>query len=386
VNRQNSGNGSSPDRHPSSSVLVGEREVLQEQAFRRMMAIERKRTERSRNPFLLMLLEMGKHHAAGRNGRVIDHVLPALLELTRETDVVGWYKDQATAGVMFTDLVAEDKNSILSTMLSRVSGILKGKLTFEQFSQISISFHFFPDQWDVDVPQGPSNPTLYPDLSSRENSTRLFQATKRVMDIVGGAIILILCSPVLLAISLAVRLSSRGPVFFRQRRVGQYGRPFTFLKFRSMYADNDPSIHQEYVTQLIAGQAQLHPSNGNGDGSGVYKLTGDPRVTPVGAFLRRTSLDELPQLWNVLRGEMSLVGPRPALPYEVAAYQTWHRRRVLEVKPGITGLWQVSGRCRLKFDDAVRLDLKYAKTWSLWLDLKILLRTPQAVWSGEGAY
>ena len=147
-----------------------------------------------------------------------------------------------------------------------------------------------------------------------------------------------------------------------------------------------PAFIKEYVTQLIAGQAKRNPSNGNGDGAGVYKLTKDPRITRVGTFLRRSSLDELPQLLNVLRGEMSLVGPRPAIPYEVAAYQTWHRRRVLEVKPGITGLWQVNGRCRLKFDEMVRLDLRYAKTWSPWLDMKILLRTPRAVFVGDGAY
>jgi lipopolysaccharide/colanic/teichoic acid biosynthesis glycosyltransferase len=153
-----------------------------------------------------------------------------------------------------------------------------------------------------------------------------------------------------------------------------------------MHVDSDCSIHREYVTQLIAGQAERNPSNGNGDGAGVYKLTDDARITRVGNFLRRTSLDELPQLLNVLRGDMSLVGPRPAIPYELAAYQTWHRRRVLEVKPGITGLWQVNGRSRVKFDEMVRLDLRYAETWSPWLDIKILLRTPRAVFEGEGAY
>ena len=125
---------------------------------------------------------------------------------------------------------------------------------------------------------------------------------------------------------------------------------------------------------------------GTADAGGVYKLTKDERITRVGAILRRTSLDELPQLFNVLKGEMSLVGPRPAIPYEVAAYQTWHRRRVLEVKPGITGLWQVNGRSRVAFDEMVRLDLRYAREWSPWLDLKILLRTPRAVIVGEGAY
>ena len=155
-----------------------------------------------------------------------------------------------------------------------------------------------------------------------------------------------------------------------------------------MHAGNDSSVHKEYVEQLIAGNAQRIPSNGNGngDGTGVYKLTNDPRVTRVGTFLRRSSLDELPQLFNVLMGDMSLVGPRPAIPYEVAAYQTWHRRRVLEVKPGITGLWQINGRCRLSFDEMVRLDLRYAKAWSPWFDIKILLRTPRAVLLGEGAH
>jgi lipopolysaccharide/colanic/teichoic acid biosynthesis glycosyltransferase len=149
-----------------------------------------------------------------------------------------------------------------------------------------------------------------------------------------------------------------------------------------MYSNNDPKIHQEYVSQLIKGQADQAKSGQ----SGVYKLTNDPRVTPLGRFLRKTSLDELPQLFNVLSGEMSLVGPRPPVPYEFEQYDIWHRRRVVEVKPGITGLWQVMGRSKTTFDDMVRLDLKYVKIWSIWLDLKILLRTPMAVVSGEGAY
>jgi lipopolysaccharide/colanic/teichoic acid biosynthesis glycosyltransferase len=134
------------------------------------------------------------------------------------------------------------------------------------------------------------------------------------------------------------------------------------------------------VRKLIAGEAERQVSNGNGEG--VYKLTSDPRVTSVGNFLRRTSLDELPQFLNVFRGEMSLVGPRPPLPYEVGAYDLWHRRRLVEVKPGMTGLWQVTGRNRVKFDDMVRLDVTYARTWSPWLDIKILMRTPRAVLEG----
>ena len=191
-------------------------------------------------------------------------------------------------------------------------------------------------------------------------------------------------APVLFLIAAAVKLSSKGPIFFKQKRVGQYGESFTFLKFRSMSEGNDSSAHQEFVRQLI--KAQAVPQANGEDGEAVYKLTNDPRITPVGRFLRRTSLDELPQFFNVLKGEMSLVGPRPPIPYEVEAYDIWHRRRLLEAKPGITGLWQVNGRSRVKFDDMVRLDLHYARNWTPWMDISILLRTPAAVVLGAGAH
>jgi lipopolysaccharide/colanic/teichoic acid biosynthesis glycosyltransferase len=152
-----------------------------------------------------------------------------------------------------------------------------------------------------------------------------------------------------------------------------------------MYTANDHKIHEEFVKQLIAGTAK-QPHGPGANGSSVYKITNDPRITPIGKFLRKTSLDELPQFLNVLMGEMSLVGPRPPIPYEVDCYDIWHKRRLLAVKPGITGLWQVRGRSRTNFDEMVRLDLKYGETWSLWLDIKILLETPRAVFSGDGAY
>lgn len=381
--RRDNGDSLHPTPFLNTQRWGGER-ILDEEAFLRMISIERKRTERSRKPFLLMLVDTGKSQSSEKNGKALDNIVSALLASIRETDVTGWYKNRATVGVMFTELLVADKNSILSTMLARVNTTLRDNLTFEQFNQISFSFHFFPDDWEQDISGRPSNPTLYPDLSERGNSRQFLSRIKRMMDVFGSALALLICAPVFLTIAAAIKASSKGPVFFKQQRVGQHGKRFTFLKFRSMYIGSDSSVHQEYVTKLIAGQAELKPSNGNGDG--VYKLTNDERVTRVGAILRRTSLDELPQLLNVLKGDMSLVGPRPAIPYEVAAYQTWHRRRVLEVKPGITGLWQVNGRSRVKFDEMVRLDLRYAKSWSPWLDLKILMRTPRAVVMGEGAY
>jgi lipopolysaccharide/colanic/teichoic acid biosynthesis glycosyltransferase len=362
-------------------ISAEERVILNEEGFKRMIAVERKRTERSREPFLLMLLEAGNHQRTEKKGKALDKIISAMLSSTRETDIVGWYKDGTTVGVMFTGLAIDDKNAVLSTILSRVSAALRDELTSDQFSQISLSFHFFPDHWDHENSGRPSNPALYPDLFSTNTEKRSLLIVKRAMDIAGSALLLVLCAPLLLIIAAAVKASSKGPVLFKQYRVGQYGRRFTFLKFRSMRADNDPSVHREYVTKLIAGEAERMPSRAD-DKGGVYKLANDKRITPIGRFLRKTSLDELPQFLNVIKGDMSLVGPRPPIPYELAAYQTWHRRRVLEVKPGITGLWQVTGRSRVKFDDMVRLDLRYAMSWSPWLDVKILMRTPGAVVKG----
>ena len=179
-------------------------------------------------------------------------------------------------------------------------------------------------------------------------------------------------------------MTSSGPVLFRQERVGQYGKPFEFLKFRSMFANNDPAIHKAYVASLI--EAGKNRQGETGEQQKCFKIENDPRITPIGRFIRKTSLDELPQLINVLRGDMSIVGPRPPIPYEVEKYEIWHRRRVFEVKPGITGLWQVEGRSRTTFDEMVRLDLKYVQEWSVWMDIKILVKTPLAVLTAKGAY
>ena len=358
--------------------------VLDEESFQRVIPVERKRTERSKRPFLLMLLDLQRILQADEDQKSFLKIISALLPAIRETDAAGWYKSSSVLGILFTGLPSDAHKSIAGIMLTRVSGILYGALPFEQYNQIVISHYLFPEERDHNVPQRPSHPTLYPDLSKRENQNRLYKITKRVMDVVGSAVGLIVGSPLFLGIALAIKLSSKGPVLFRQQRVGQYGKPFVFLKFRSMCVDNDPGIHKEYVKQLITNQAENKA--GNGKDQGVYKLTNDPRVTRIGVFLRRTSLDELPQLYNVLIGDMSLVGPRPPIPYEVQAYEIWHRRRVLEAKPGITGLWQVHGRSRVKFDDMVRLDLRYAMAASLWLDIKILIRTPRAVLMGNGAY
>ena len=368
---------------PLRAQRTGPVEVLSEETFHRKIAQERKRSERSQRPFVLLLIDAGGDQPADQQGPFLLNLLPALQGATRETDVTGWYTANAVIGVMFTEVVLEN-NTVLSTILARIDAIVRNQLDTEQFSRVNFSFHVYPDDWNPDDPGRPSNPMLYPDLEKRQTSNRATLATKRMIDVAGSLLLVAALSPVFLLIAAAIKLTSRGPILFRQKRIGEHGTPFTFLKFRSMYLNNDPSEHKEYVRQLIAGQAEKK-SNGTAGAGAVFKLTNDPRITPVGRILRRSSLDELPQLINVLRGEMSLVGPRPPVPYEVEAYATWHRRRLLEAKPGITGLWQVYGRSRVEFDDMVRLDLRYARDCSPLLDLKILLQTPKAVMSGDGA-
>ncbi len=214
---------------------------------------------------------------------------------------------------------------------------------------------------------------------------RFYYFCKRLMDLLLASLILVLAAPVMLLIALAIKLDSPGPVLFVQVRLGQNGSPFRFYKFRTMYDRADSSLHRRYVQSFIRARAP----EGNGSASAAtaaatFKLVHDPRVTRVGRLLRRSSLDELPQLFNVIRGDMSLVGPRPPLPYEVVEYQEWHRGRLAAV-PGLTGLWQVRGRSRVTFDDMVRMDLEYIARQSLWLDLRILLLTVPAVLSGKGA-
>lgn len=370
----------SPTARPTAEL---DQNVLDEESFHRTISLERKRTERSRKPFLLMLIRVGNPLGSGKDGKTPGKILEALALSTRETDVTGWYEKHSVVGVMFTEISIDCRGSILSTMMNRVSENLRSNLGLDQFNRISISFHLFPEDWDHDIEERPSNPKLYPDLSRRDEAKKLYCVLKRLMDILGSILALILFAPAFLAIAAAIKLTSKGPVLFEQKRVGQYGKSFVFLKFRSMYVNNDASVHKEYVRQLIAGQAERKSSE---NGGGVFKITNDSRVTRIGAILRRTSLDELPQFINVLRGEMSLVGPRPAIAYEVEAYDIWHRNRVLEAKPGITGLWQVTGRSKVTFDEMVRLDLRYAKSWSPWMDLIILLRTPAAVVFGQGAH
>jgi exopolysaccharide biosynthesis polyprenyl glycosylphosphotransferase len=214
----------------------------------------------------------------------------------------------------------------------------------------------------------------------REPLSNGARVLKRTFDIVSSALAIGLLFPFWVLIALLIKLDSKGPIFYTQERVGMDGRLFLLYKFRTMKAGADSELHREYQKAFIAGRAEANVGN---DAKPTYKLLADPRITRVGKLLRRTSLDEVPQLLNVVLGDMSLVGPRPPIPYEVEAYELWHRKR-LDMKPGLTGLWQVSGRNRLPFEEMVRLDLFYIENWSLLLDLKIILRTVFVMISGQG--
>lgn len=358
-------------------------EFLSQDLFLRMLLVERKRSERSGRAFVLMLLQSAKLLRNG-NQSTLSKVIYALGSSTRDTDTRGWYEEQSTIGVIFTELGPNaDGKTVADALLSKVTKALSSSLSISEINEIRLSFRIFPEDWGDGAPADKVESEFYQRLFQDKPQKQLPREIKRSMDIVGSLAALILGMPLFLIIALAVKLTSRGPVLFRQERIGQYGRKFSFLKFRSMYVANDDSVHREYVKRLIQNDKDCNQSR---TPEAKYKLVNDRRITGIGRLLRRSSLDELPQFFNVLKGEMSLVGPRPPVPYEVEHYHAWHKARLLTAKPGITGLWQVKGRSRVQFDDMVRMDLKYASAWSLWLDLKILLQTPHAIFSGNGAH
>lgn len=340
-------------------------------AFLKTLHLEKRRSDRTNAPLSLVLVRL-RPTTGGGQAR-IDTFLSYLAGKVRATDTIGLL-DASTVGIllphteeqnarMLTDSIKEENASL---NLSVVSGTYPDHVFAKLFStenQIGDFSHMFLDE-------------------VIQHSTAEL-AIKRGIDIVGALTGLILFSPVMLATALAVKFGSPGPIVFKQDRMGRRGQRFKFLKFRSMVTDNDDRIHRDYVKSLIEGKtAEINQGE---DDKPLYKIKSDPRVTPVGKIIRKTSLDEMPQFWNVLKGEMSLVGPRPPVPYEVEQYQAWHLRRVLEMKPGITGLWQVEGRSRTTFDEMVRLDLHYVQKWSLWMDVKILFKTFGEVITARGA-
>jgi exopolysaccharide biosynthesis polyprenyl glycosylphosphotransferase len=393
------------------------------------MRQERLRSERSGSPLSLVVIDsarmldflMEKNSVSRR--RLTRHIAEVLNNSTRESDIKGRYENGKIA-LLTLDTDESGARTLAVNLNNRILGYNDGNHAIHendlwQFVNISSlhnggsylangngkeeeprssvsheSYHM-----KFSLPQTDESTTLlstnavdiavmeWPfafEILNHSQMQNLQLNLKRLLDILGSLFGIVLAAPLMLIISILIKLTSPGPVLFRQERLGFLGKPFTFLKFRSMKVDSDQSIHQDYVTKLINGQHET--INKGTDEKPLYKITEDPRVTSFGRFLRISSLDELPQFFNVLKGDMSLVGPRPPISYECDVYKRWHCRRVLEVKPGITGLWQVSGRSITTFDEMVRLDLAYVRNWSLGLDFKIILKTFWAVLSTKGGY
>jgi lipopolysaccharide/colanic/teichoic acid biosynthesis glycosyltransferase len=351
---------------PSAEVADNARRhrgaIIDAELLRLAIDREQKRVDRSNKAFALLTVAL-----PGGSDQTMKNVAEIVGAATRAGDLIGWLRQGEALGVLLAD--THELTAMQAVAIeNRIRGALTARATDSGLSTVSVRLEAHSN----------ARRTVLPATAASRRSG-LNDRLKRLLDVGGSGALLAVLSPLLLLVAAAVKLTSRGPILFRQERVGQGMAPFIMLKFRTMHPDAGHAVHQAYVTQFIQGSVNTAA------GPGVFKLTNDSRITPIGQFLRKSSLDELPQLWNVLRGEMSLVGPRPPIKYEVEQYKAWHRRRVLDVKPGLTGLWQVTGRSRTTFDEMVRLDLRYARTCSVWTDVKILLATPRAVIAGKGA-
>ena len=335
---------------------------------------------RSRGKGLDRALIVGAPEKAEHVARQIDSTLVAGLKIVGIATSSSWERSDSSGEVFLTDfsvphlvgLVEETHPDVVVLVGEDRMGPREIRQLGWELEERSTELVVSPPLTDIAGPRIHTRPVAGLSLISIEYArfAGIKYWVKRLADIIGSSLLIILLSPVLLLVSLLVK-SDGGPVLFRQERIGKNGKPFKMLKFRSMVVD---------------AEAKLAALEAKSDGNGVmFKMKDDPRVTKVGRFLRRYSIDELPQLFNVLGGTMSLVGPRPALPKELAAYDDWATRRLL-VQPGITGLWQVSGRSNLSWEDSVRLDQYYVENWSITTDLLILLRTLKVVVASDGAY
>ena len=343
--------------------------ALRRDDFLRLLQREKRRCERSAAALSLVVLH--GDGAGGREPLQAAAVLQALSDSKRETDVLGQLDDGVFA-VLCLDTDERGVEGFIRKVKARAAA-----LAFEPLSAT------YPDQLFDTLGQGTALQPAFKPLLLVEGSPESSRGYrfKRSLDVVGALAALILLAPLMLLVAAAIRLGSPGPVIFKQKRVGMDGATFTFYKFRSMVSGGDDRIHRDFVARLIKDGKSLAEA----EGAAPFKLHADPRITRVGRLIRKTSIDELPQLFNVLRGDMSLVGPRPPIPYETAHYEPWHLRRILSIKPGITGLWQVDGRSRVSFDEMVRMDLRYVRRCSLLLDLKILAKTVLVVVRCQGA-
>ena len=343
--------------------------------FHEILARERRRVDRSGKALFILLLDIHRLFDILPEKNLINKLTRWTEQCIRESDIKGWLRNRHTVGVIYTEVMKSGKEPILR----KCKEALAFEFGQELIKSIGVTFSVFPEEYGSGTGRSAEAGSLKSDYHVIDSATGKHSMTaKRLIDIAGSLILLLLLTPLLIVIAAGIRLTSPGPALFIQERVGEGGRHFRFFKFRTMYRNADSTIHRKYVLDLIKSGSTVVD-----DGTvHIYKLAHDSRVTKIGQLLRKTSLDELPQLFNVLKGDMSLVGPRPALPYEVENYRPWYLRRVFGIKPGITGIWQVEGRSRTPFETMVRMDLRYIQKWSLLLDFQLLLKTVFAMYRG----
>jgi lipopolysaccharide/colanic/teichoic acid biosynthesis glycosyltransferase len=334
---------------------------------------ETRRSERSGAPLSIVQYTIGE--ASIDEPAHFEQLLSILQTSKRETDMLGLIGVD-TLAVLCPDTDEEGANGLARKIAPLIADVPVDALTAT-----------YPDHLFESMSRGASagadeHSFIVPSTRSRKVGT---YPVKGVLDVVLALAALCLLWPLMLTVAILVKLTSKGPVIFRQQRLGKGGVPFTFYKFRSMVVNTDDRIHREYTAQLIRADNPVNAESGSAGEPRSYKMKSDPRVTWFGKFIRTTSIDELPQLFNVLKGDMSMVGPRPCIPYEAANYEPWHLRRILAAKPGITGVWQVEGRSKVSFSEMVRMDLRYIRDCSLGLDLKIIAMTVVVVIRCDGA-
>lgn len=344
--------------------------LYREKIFDDMLQRERKRTERSQKPFALIMVEI-HHLVKSKAKRSIRNLTVVLEECFREIDIQGWYKHQSIIGIICPDVERES----VKALKKKVQNALEKALPISFIEELTVSYICFPEEDTRDIDD--VHLSVYPEFKVNSPKKIVSDIAKRTMDLVVATTALIVILPLLAVVAVLIKVTSPGPVFFKQKRVGFGGREFTLFKFRSMNINNDESVHKAFVKDFIKNSG-LEVS----DDTQAFKIVHDKRVTRIGAFLRKTSLDELPQLLNIICGDMSLVGPRPPIKYEVDEYHIWHRRRVMEVKPGLTGFWQVYGRSSTSFENMVRMDIYYIKYRNFLLDVMLILRTPFVLLKG----
>ena len=340
-------------------------EVLPSNDFLRDLRREMRRAERSTTALSLVLYRTDSE--AFHDPLQMDRLLEMLHDAKRETDILGHVGADSIA------VLCPDTDEHGTKGFMRKFDVLASDLPFSAVAAT------YPNDLFASLANGTSTqPAFQPFLvSDATTPARGTYPLKRSLDVAGALIAICLIWPLMLVVAATIALTSSGPIIFRQTRLGKGGVPFTFYKFRSMVANGDDGIHRAFVAIHIKGVPT--------DAKPEYKLRSDPRVTPIGRLIRKTSIDELPQFFNVLKGDMSLVGPRPPIAYETAQYQPWHLRRVMTAKPGITGLWQVEGRGKVSFCEMVRMDIRYVRDCSFVLDLKLLFKTILVVLRCDGA-